>query len=216
MPWFVRVGSYCEICREQNLLSYIAYRGLFIGTGASDKKCVSMHARLPARCLCTMALVWRFLLDYNALCSGRLSHSHTGSYDFSIVRLVAIDPWCDRSAIFATISSSGRIPRYRSLRVVALSRTMGEYRWQEPSQEIVGVLVAINDRCTINRDGRRPMVRSIDRCLLRPVVRAIVAYCDRSYEHSWYPGTERTINRGTRIPMVQSLIGCNDRSHDQS
>ena len=31
------------------------------------------------------------------------------------------------------------------------------------------LVVAINDRCTINRDGRRPMVRSIDRCILRPI-----------------------------------------------
>ena len=62
--------------------------------------------------------------------------------------------------------------------------------------------------CTLNRDGRRPMVRSIDRCILRPIVRAIVASCDRSYEHSWHPVTRR--------PMVRSTVGCNDRSHDQS
>ena len=36
-------------------------------------------------------------------------HSHTGSYDFLIVRLVAIWRTCDRSAMFATIS--GRILR---------------------------------------------------------------------------------------------------------
>ena len=68
-------------------------------------------------------------------------------------------------------------------------------------------MVAINDRCKINLDGRRPMIRSIDRCILRPLVRAIVAYSDRSYEHSWHPVTERTINRGTRIPMVRSIVG---------
>ena len=43
--------------------------------------------------------------------SGRLSNSHTGSYVFWIVGLVAIGPRCDRSAMFATISSSGGIPR---------------------------------------------------------------------------------------------------------
>ena len=60
------------------------------------------------------------------------------------------------------------------------------------------------------------MVRSIDRCILRPIVRTIVAYCDRSYEHSWHPVTERTINRGTGRTMVRSIVGGNDRSHDQS
>ena len=38
------------------------------------------------------------------------SHSYIGSCDLWIVRLVAIGSWCDRSAVFATISSSGRIP----------------------------------------------------------------------------------------------------------
>ena len=74
------------------------------------------------------------------------------------------------------------------------------------------LVVAINDRCTINRDGRRPMVRSIESGILRPIVRAIVVSCDRSYEHSWHPVTERTINRGTRRQMVRSMVGCNDRS----
>ena len=39
---------------------------------------------------------------------------------------------------------------------------------------------------------------------------------DRSYDTSWHPVTERTINRGTRRPMVRSIVGGNDRSHDQS
>ena len=77
-------------------------------------------------------------------------------------------------------------------------------------------VVAINDRCTISRDGRRPMVRSIDRCILRPIVRATVASCVRSYEHSWHHGTERTINHDTRIPMVRSIVGCNDRPTNRS
>ena len=56
---------------------------------------------------------------------------------------------------------------------------------------------------------------------------SIVASCDRSYEHSWHPVTDRTrkswhpvtkrtINSDTRRPMVRSIVGCNDRSHDQS
>ena len=76
--------------------------------------------------------------------------------------------------------------------------------------------LAINKRCTINRDGRRPVVQSIDRCLLRPIVRAIVASCDRSYEHAWHPVTEGTINRGSQRPMVRSIVTTYDRSYDQS
>ena len=113
----------------------------------------------------------------------------------------------------------------RSLCVVALSRTIGEYRWQEPSYEIVRLLVAINDRCTIsycakrpivqsivatdrriNRDGRRPMVRSIVVSYDRSYEQSWHPACDRSYEHSWSPVTERAINRGTRRPIVRSMV----------
>ena len=134
----------------------------------------------------------------------------SGSYDW--FRLCQ----CATDRQYLLLSSAAVAYRDRSLRVVALSRTIGECRWQEPSQEIVRLVVAINDQCTINRDGRRPMVRSIDHCILRTIVRAIVAYSDRSYEHSWYHVAERTKNRGTRRPMLQSIVGCNDRSHDQS
>ena len=51
---------------------------------------------------------------------GDLSHSHTGLHDIWIVRLVVIGPMCDRSAMVATISSSGRIPRSISTRVRAI------------------------------------------------------------------------------------------------
>ena len=68
------------------------------------------------------------------------------------------------------------------------------------------LVIAINDhRLTIDRDGRRPMVRSIDRCILRPIVRAIVSTCNRSY--AWHNVTERRVNRGTRRPMVRSIVG---------
>ena len=63
----------------------------------------------------------------------------------------------------------------------------------------------------------------MDRCLLRPIVRAIMASCDRSYEHSCHPVTERTINRGTRKPdctinrgVQRSIVASCDRSYDQS
>ena len=84
-----------------------------------------------------------------------------------------------------------------------------------------------SDRSTINRDGRRPMIRSIDRCILRPIARAIVASCDRSYEHSWHPVTGRTIqswhpktdgtiNRGVQRWIARSIVASCDRSHAQS
>ena len=78
------------------------------------------------------------------------------------------------------------------------------------------LVVAINDRYTINRDGRRPMVRSIDRCILRPIVRAIVAAEDRWYDQSWGATTDRTINRNIVRPIVRSIIATYDRSYDQS
>ena len=81
---------------------------------------------------------------------------------------------------------------------------------------LLNLVKAINDRCTINRDGRQPMAtinRSLHPAIARTSNRGIY---DRSYEHSWHPATERTINRGTRRPMVRSIVGCNDRSHDQS
>ena len=139
---------------------------------------------------------------------GALSHSLTGSYDLWIVRLVAIRRRCDRSSMFATISSNGR--SHTAIDIYARSRYIN---WEN----IDGLsVVAINDRCTTIHDGWLPIARSIDRCLLRPTVRAIVASCDRSYDNSWHPVTELTINRGTRRPMVRSLVGCNDRLHVQS
>ena len=78
------------------------------------------------------------------------------------------------------------------------------------------LLVAIIDRCTINRGGRGPMVRSIDRCILRPIVGAIVASCDRAYDQSWHPKTDVTINRRVQRSIAQSIVASCDRSYDQS
>ena len=92
----------------------------------------------------------------------------------------------------------GNIP----LCVVAVSRTIGDYRWQNPSQEIVRLVASINDRCPISY------------CARQPIVRSIVASDDRSYDQSLQPATtDRTRNRGTRRPIVQSIVGSNDRSH---
>ena len=92
-------------------------------------------------------------------------------------------------------------------------------------------MVAIIDRCTINRNGRRPMVRSIDRCILRPIVREIVASLtdrtstrgilwpseqsivapeDRWYDQSWGATIDRTINRSIVRPSVWSIVAPND------
>ena len=105
-----------------------------------------------------------------------------------MVRLVAIGPRCDRSAMFATISSSGRIPRSISTRGLAITND-----WRiSMTRVIIGNRATRGSdqhRCTINRDGRRPMVRSIDRCILRRIVRAIVTSCDRSYDRSQDAGT---------------------------
>ena len=98
------------------------------------------------------------------------------------------------------------------------------------------LVVAINHRCTISYCARRPIVDQswrpatdgrINRCILRPIVRAlvaiscgtrrsivdqfwvqrsiarsIVASCDRSLR----PTTGRTINRGTNRPINRSIV----------
>ena len=66
---------------------------------------------IPVSCIFALAndeLRWMFSRH------GALSHSHTGSYNLWIVRLFAIGRRCDRSSMFATISSNGRLPRWIS------------------------------------------------------------------------------------------------------
>ena len=113
-------------------------------------------------------------------------------------------------------------------------------------------MVAINDRCTISCCARRPIVRSItstDRAInrngRRPMVRSIVASCDQSYEQSWHTAcgrsyenkwhhvTECTISCGTRrqildqswgatidctinLSIVRPIVATYGRSYDQS
>ena len=100
----------------------------------------------------------------NASTRGRpytLSHSHTGSYHFWVVRLVAIGPMCDRSGMFATISSCGRIPR--SIPTCARAKVIFT-----PDRTISG-------SCDYLRLGQCATDRQ---CLLRSP--AAVAYRDRS------------------------------------
>ena len=103
-------------------------------------------------------------------CARKPDRAISGSYDWLRLGQGATDRQCLLRCPAAVAY------RDRSLRVVELSRTIGEYRRHE---EIVRLVLVINDLCTIIDDGR-PMIRSIDRCILRPIVRAIVASCDRS------------------------------------
>ena len=113
------------------------------------------YSKLDIEHRCTFAYVW-------------LSHTHTGSYDCLILRLVVIWRTCDRSAMFATISRSGRI-----LRSVFFAGGRSLYDWsydwsrdQHRLEKIVRLVVAINHRSydqscpptidrTINSVGRR-------------------------------------------------------------
>ena len=129
-----------------------------------------------------------------------------------IVRLVAIGPRCDRSAIFATISSSGRIPRSTYMRRRAITND-----WRiSMARAIVG------NRATIGGSDHRPIVTAgdrcndqQDRCIQRPIVRALVACCDRAYDKSWNQKTDGTIIRGLQRSIARSLVASCDRSYDQ-
>ena len=100
--------------------------------------------------------------------------SHTGSYDFWIVRMVAIVPRCERSAMFATISSSARIRQLISTRGRAITNNM----------KISMARAIVGNRATSGSDQRpmydqllRPTTdRTINRCILRPIVRALVVW----------------------------------------
>ena len=66
------------------------------------------------------------------------------------------------------------------------------------------LLYPTTDR-TINRDGRRPIVRSI------------VASCDRTYEQSCILHvTDRTSTRGVLWPSVRSIVAPDCRSYDST
>ena len=169
-----------------------------------------------------------------------LSHSHTGSCDFWIVRLVAIGPRCERSAMFAMISSGGRIRRSISARgpitkdwripiaraIVGNRATSGSDQRPmfdqllRPTTDRIRSTVA-TDR-TIIRDGRRPMVRSIVASCMRPIVRALVASRDRAYDQSWHRTADRTINRGATIDrtinrsIMHPIVATYYRSYSQS
>ena len=150
-------------------------------------------------------------------------HSHTRSYDFWIVRVVAIGPRCDRSAMFATISSSGRILRSIFTRGRAITND-----WRiSMARTIVGNRATsgsdqrpIYDHSwrpatdgTINRSLHLATDRTSKRGILSPSVRSIVAPEDRWYDKSWGATIDRTINRNIVQPIVRSIVATYDRSN---
>ena len=97
-----------------------------------------------------------------------LSHCHIGSYDCLIVRLV------DRQCLLRYPEAVAYCDR--SFLLVVGHRTIGRRRGR-----------------AINTDWRRSMTRSI---ISKEIVRLVVAIIDRSYDQSWPPTIDRTINRG--------------------
>ena len=88
---------------------------------------------------------------------------------YLIVRLVAIRRTCDRSAMFATISRSGRM-----LRSVFFAGGRSSYDWsyarsrdQERLEKIVRLVVAIQDR-SCDQSWPPPIDRTTKRGFLRP------------------------------------------------
>ena len=96
---------------------------------------------------------------------------------------------------------------------------MGQYRQPSPTRgcaitndrRILMVRSIVVNRATSGSD-QRPMYDQ----LLRPIVRAIVASCDRAYDQSWHPTTDGTINCGVQLSIARSIVATYDRSYDQS
>lgn len=132
--------------------------------------------------------------------SAPLSLSHTGSYDCSIVRLMAIWPRYDQSAMFATISICDRIQRLL-LRLVVGHRTIGGTRAR-----------------AITNDWRRSIARSIvgNRATSggdqRPIVPPIVRSCNQSGKVV----TDRTTVHEVVRQVVPPIVRSQDQLHDQS
>ena len=70
----------------------------------------------------------------------------------------------------------------------------------------------------ITNDWRRSMARSIvgnsatNGSDQRPIVRSVTAPDDRSYDQSWRPTTDCTLNRGVQRPIVLSIVAPDGRS----
>ena len=131
-------------------------------------------------------------------------HSHR------IVRLAAIGSRCDRWAMFATISSSGRITSSISTRGRAIT---DDSDWRiSMARAIVGNRATsgsdhrlLYDQSwrpvtddTINRSLHPATDRTSNCGILWPIVRALMASSDRAYDQSWHPMTDGTINIGVQ------------------
>ena len=122
----------------------------------------------------------RLVSSISPIVSCLLSHSHTGSYDYLIVRLVVIWRTCDRSAMFATISRSGRI-----LRSVFFAGGRSSYDWsyawsrdQHRLEKIDDKIHHIEENRTTSGSNKRSIVRSIiNRGPRRAIVRSIMEFC---------------------------------------
>ena len=144
-----------------------------------------------------------FLLDTNKVAKATVTPDRTisGSYDWLRLGHGATDRQC----LLRSPATAGRIPRSTSMRCRA---TMNDRR-KLMATAIVG------NRATIGGSDHRPMYDQSLRPATDATTNMIVASSDRSYEHSWHRVTKRTINRGTRLPMVRPIVGCNNRSYDQ-
>ena len=149
------------------------------------------------------------------------SHAHTHhAHTHRIVRFMDRTIGCDWAKV--------RLICNFCYGVVALSRTIGEYGWQEPSQEIVRLASGSDQRPmyeqswrpatngTINRSLHPATDRTSNRGTLWPIVRALVISCDRAYDQSWHPKTDGAINRGMQRSIARSIVASCDRSYDQS
>ena len=195
-----------------DLLKYTTYMYATFQIKSQPTKCRSWRrtAKMVLVNLSTAYIMW-----------GSLSRSYTGSYDFWIVRLVALWPRCDRSAMSVTISSSGCILR--------LIFSVWAHAWSCDHQRVEKIMARslVDNRATSGSDHRpivgqslRPTTdRTINRGVVWLIVRSIVGSGDRSRDQSLHPATDRTSNRGIcnrsydwRYHQSQSRATNQDRS----
>ena len=65
---------------------------------------------------------------------------------------------------------------------------------------------------TINRSLPPATDRTSNRAILWPIVRVLLASCDRVYDKSWHPKTDGTINRRVQRSIARSIVASCDRS----
>ena len=108
--------------------------------------------------------------------------------------------------MFATISSSSRMQRSISTPGRAITNGL----------RISMARAIVGNRATSGSDKRPTDVRAIVTAGGRWYDQSIVASCDRSYEQSWHPVTDRTSIRGILWLSVRSIVAPGHRWYDQS